>query len=79
MTTCTSNNWSNLISQVGKGTLKERALLCDTGTSCEMEFNKATPNQAVTLPYLRVRLVNFTLANTRRFYSLIGCALGVNG
>ncbi|XP_068716806.1 uncharacterized protein [Montipora capricornis] len=41
------------MSQVGKGTLKERALLCDTGTSCEMELNKANLNQAVTLPYLR--------------------------
>ena len=67
------------MSQVGKGTLKERALLCDTGTSCEMELNKANLNQAVTLPYLRVRLVSFTLANTRRLYSPIKCALGVNG
>ena len=79
MTTCTSNNRSNLISQVGKGTLMERALLCDNGTSCEMELNKTNLNQAVTLPYLKVRLVDFALANTRRFYSPIGCALGVNG
>ena len=33
----------------------ERALLCDTGTSCEMELNETNLNQAVTPPYLKVR------------------------